>query len=354
MASVIPLDIVKEEIREKIDPIIVLEHCGVTDYTGGRGEVRCPCPIHQGTKNNFSWNLNTGIWTCWSHHCGEDEGVPRDIFLLVQLVLGVNFMDAVKFLGGIAGVHIDESYNKEKMDQFKIENWLRQKRKQKRRYNTPLDEEILNMFDPTPHPYLLNRGYSKESINIFEIKYANSGEFKNRIILPIRDDESYLVGLSGRLATDDPYEMEKHGKYKNMMDFSKGGVLYGLDKAKEVIPYTDYPVKNSLVITEGQLDVVRMWDYGIYNVVASMGTSLLPEQIELIIKYTSNVVLAYDGDSPGRNAQKRVYEQLKPYCSVWFLDLPEDKDLGCLSFDEAWSVYLSPKTMLEYLPKLKN
>lgn len=350
------LDVVKEQIKGLVDIEMLLDYLGVKNFFFSRNETRFPCPIHGGSKPNCSWSTKGGgVFTCWSRHCAEDMGVPRDAFLLVQLVKKISFEEALKELAGLVGVKVDGKFefDKEKYDEYEIKKWLRHKRKQDRTENPHLDEEILKSFQIKTHPYIKSRNFPDAIIKEFEIGYSDgwdlekpqhhgNRDFPGRVIVPVRDSDGYLVGFSGRLATDDKNLIQKYSKYKNMLDFSKGTVLYGLDKAKDMIPYSNYPLPNSLIIVEGFFDVIRPYSHGLVNVAACLGTSLLPAQIDLIVQHTSTVVLAFDSDEPGQIATERVHNQLRPFCDMYKLELPK-KDLGELDFDELWDIISKPK-----------
>ena len=132
-------------------------------------------------------------------------------------------------------------------------------------------------------------------------------------MLPIRNEEGVLVGISGRLATDDPQEVAAKGKYRNLADFSSGAVLFNLHRAKAFVEA--YGV---MVLVEGQLDAAKAHQNGLMECVRHDGHSYPPEQIDLVVKYTSRVYLAYDvgENGAGQKGTWRIYERLKPYCDV--------------------------------------
>ena len=339
-------DLIKEQIRDRLTADMVLDYCGATGQVHRGNEIRCCCPIHNGDGRNFSWDLINNVWTCWSRHCGESSSMPRDEFSLVQLCKNISFYESVKELGSLVGIDIGSSefeYDKDEHDKLMVQRWLRRRKKATNQTEISiLDEEILQSFSKVKHPYLLQRGISDLLIDEFEICYATAGEFKGRIVVPIRDENGNLVGFSGRLPTDDPKVLATTPKYKHMMDFTKGAVLYGLDKAKHFIDSAEFPVPKSLVLCEGFFDVINAWGCGGFNIVATMGTSLSSTQLELVVRHTSTVVLAYDTDEAGRLARSKIYKQLKPFCDVYFLQLPEGRDLGDLTLDEFWAVYSNP------------
>ncbi|HHV41240.1 MAG TPA: toprim domain-containing protein [Clostridiaceae bacterium] len=339
------LDTVKEKIRERVDPVYLLEWLGVTDYRVGHNMIRCACPIHRGRgKNNFSFDTSTGIWTCFSRRCGEDVGLPRDIFLLVMLVKGVSFSTALAILKSQVGLSDEEcQFDKKDHDHVKIRKWLRKQRLLDEPDVAVIDESTLDHLDSRPHQYLLNRGFSPEIIKLFDVRYASSGDMQGRIVIPVRDDCGQLVGLSGRLITDDQAQMKKLGKWKHMFNFSAGSVLFGLDKAK---PYV--ATSGRMVLVEGPFDVMKAFQHGLCNVCATLGVNILPNQVDLVIQNTSEVYLAYDTDEAGQKGARRIYEKLAGFTDVRFMMLPDGRDVADTDEYEIWDIYSNPLTPLEY------
>src|SRR5207302_430289 len=126
--------------------------------------------------------------------------------------------------------------------------------------------------------------------------------FRNRLIVPIRDERGQVVAFVGRTVADDPR------KYVNSPDtaaYSKGRVLFALDLAKEGIGG-----KGHAVMVEGQFDVIVAHQFGVTNAIATSGTALTEDQVRLLKRFTDEVVLAFDGDSAGKQAAFRAIEQL--------------------------------------------
>jgi DNA primase len=340
------LRILKEKVKEAVDPVRLLEHIGATNVNIENDVVRCACPIHKGRKQNFSFDIQKGIFSCFSRHCGEEVGLPRDVFLLVMLVKNMNFPQSVEYLAKFSGIDSNVEYTKQDDDEYKIKQWLRTQKKLDGDDIPSLDESILNMFSREYPPYLLNRYSDTSILNLFEVSYATSGHFANRIIVPIRDEDGRLVGLSGRLATDNKFELRRKHKYLHTANFSSGAVLYGLNHAKTFIERDGI-----MVLSEGFFDVMSSFQKGICNICATMGATILPEQINLVIKHTSTVYLAYDGDIAGRKGAWKIYKRLKDYCDVLFLDIPKGEDVDSLDVETYWDLYLSPMKAYEFEKK---
>jgi DNA primase len=158
-------------------------------------------------------------------------------------------------------------------------------------------------------------------------KHAETGRlydvFRNRIMFPIRDARGRVIAFGGRTLGDDP------AKYLNTPEtalFHKGRTLFGLYEArqsnKSELPY--------LLVVEGYMDTVMLAQYGIRNVVATLGTATTREHLKLLFKSTSRVVFCFDGDRAGRAAAWRALEQTLPELyetrEARFMFLPEGQD----------------------------
>lgn len=145
--------------------------------------------------------------------------------------------------------------------------------------------------------------------------------FRGRLMFPIFNENDKVVGFGGRKL----YEDDPGGKYINSPEtriYNKSRVLYGLNFARESIRANDY-----VLLVEGYLDVISLYQAGIQNVVASSGTALTTEQVQLISRYTKNVVMVYDADLAGIKATKRGIELvLEAGLELAVVTLPEGED----------------------------
>lgn len=207
---------------------------------------------------------------------------------------------------------------------------------------------------PTAIEYLKKRGVSGETAKRYGIGYApdswdaltqflqnqrhaldagllieregSSGvydRFRNRVMFPIRDTRGRVIAFGGRTLANDP------AKYLNSPEtvlFHKGRNLYGLYEARSAstaaLPY--------LIVVEGYMDVVMLAQYGVREVVGTLGTATTREHLQLIFKSTAKVVFCFDGDRAGRAAAWRALEQVLPEMAdgreCVFMFLPEGQD----------------------------
>ncbi len=157
--------------------------------------------------------------------------------------------------------------------------------------------------------HLTSRGYSQDQL--VEVGLLVEGErspydrFRDRLIIPIRDDRGRVVGFGGReLPGGD--SSQPGAKYVNTPQtslFDKSSILYGLDRAKDEVRRL-----GTVVIVEGYMDVIAAHQYGHRNVVASMGTALTDRQASLLQRFAERVVLAMDADEAGKAANLRAIQ----------------------------------------------
>lgn len=373
--------LIKEVIRECIDPIMLLEHYNIDipQRNIKYDKVRCACPIHDGDNpSGFFFDLNSKQFTCYTGHCGEDladwffvpkgsrHSVPRDLFMFIKLMeekqdyekgLGktkASWGRVLRVASEIAGIDLDsgKGYDKEMSDKLDNQKWMREMAKvtQDIELDT-FDDDAIDIFRaqlPLAEEYLATRNFDLETLDFFEIGFSPEGvdeaynarqkDFAGRIVFPVRNEQGELVGWSGRLATDDKVLIKKMHKWHHKLDFEKSFVLYNFNNAKDYIKDS-----KELVLVEGPFDVIRLWTYGIYNVVAVMGSALTPEQLTLAVSSALRVNVFLDSDGAGKVGAKRICEQLKPYVDVYTIEVEGGKDPDNLTVDEAWIAISNPK-----------
>lgn len=174
--------------------------------------------------------------------------------------------------------------------------------------------------------------------------YGYYDVFRNRIIIPINDAQGRVIAFGGRTLTDEK------PKYINSPDtelFNKGRTLFGLDKSKDSIKKLD-----QVIVVEGYFDAIAIYASGIKNVVASMGTALGIEQINLMLRYTDSnqIILNFDGDNAGVSASEKAISEIsdlayKGQVMLKIVNIPSGKDA-----DE----YLKNHSSEEYTQLLYN
>ena len=153
-------------------------------------------------------------------------------------------------------------------------------------------------------------------------KQHTYAKLRNRIIFPIRNTKGNVIGFGGRTIAND---LAKYLNSPESTIFHKGSELYGLYEARKCSGTIEH-----LIVVEGYLDVVSLAQFGITNVVATLGTAISSRQVQLLLRYASTVTFCFDGDIAGRAAAWRALENSLPFLrdgiNMNFLFLPEGID----------------------------
>jgi len=313
-----------EEIKSRID-IVELASEYLTLKKAGRNYSGL-CPFHQEKTPSFTVNREKQMFYCFG--CGEGGNA----ITLLMKIANMTFPEAVKSLAEKTGVILPlRSVNKDgsQKDSLREEiTGLNLKAAQQ------FSRNLNSSAGKVAREYLQNRGISDDAIKHFRLGFApdtwrsltdyieGSGSslklaeqaglivagkegsfydrFRGRLIFPIENVFGEIVAFGGRV-------MEKgEPKYLNSPEspvYIKGKNLYGLNKAKEEIRKQGFAL-----IVEGYLDLISLWNAGIRNVVATLGTALTREHLELLRRYTLDVVALFDPDEAGKKALDRSLE----------------------------------------------
>ncbi|GEM_PF-1897742 len=247
------------------------------------------CPWHDDTNPSLTISDRKGF--CFCHVCREGG----DAIDYIQKKKGLTWREACELAAGILGVQIEtDDANPEEVAR---QRELRKKNIQKLNLENKQYVHNLHYDSKTEsiRQILKDRGITKESATEFELGFAPTGFFSDRITIPIYNHLNQLVGWTGRACRDQP------GKYKNTADsdiFHKKQLVFNeyraVNAAKEA---------GGLIFVEGHLDVVTMWQHGIRNVVAMQGTAAPdPLVLQRLSRNIKNFILCYDGDAGGRKA----------------------------------------------------
>ena len=309
-------------------------------------------PFSNEKTPSFTVSDEKGFYHCFS------SGEHGSVFDFVMKTENLSFKEAVKKLASYAGIKIEESaYKKEDVIvQNKIKNlkdilkisstWYHHNLKRELKTNKYLqeifkkrnfNETIINNFclgyapkkNDTIYNYLKSKNFSSKDIldsGLIIISSKNNEKFdrfNNRIIFPIYDYFSNVVGFGGKALSENQI-----GKYVNSPStdvFKKGDLLFGWQQCK------NNPIqKNELYIVEGYTDVISMHNAGFKNTVAPLGTAISIKQIICSWRISKEPTLCMDGDEAGQKASKRIPELIFPYLkpgySLNFVKLPSGED----------------------------
>ena len=301
------------------------------------------CPFHGEKTPSFYINTSKQIYKCFG--CGEGG----DVINFVMRIENLDFMDAVKLLADRCGIEIntqvDES-TKERIEKskkfqdihveaarFYFSNLIKTKNPgyeylRKR----GLDDKIIKKFGlgysldswNSLMNYLISIGYKNEDLiecGLFGYKSETKkiyDKFRNRVMFPIFDYRGNVIGFGGRVLDD---SLPKYLNSPDTLIFNKRQNLYGLNFVRKEIK------DRSIILVEGYMDLISLYQYGIKNVVATLGTALTDGQGSLIKRYADTAIISYDSDEAGIKATLRAIEILnKLDINVKVLNLKECKD----------------------------
>ncbi len=313
------------------------------------------CPFHDDHKPSMHINPDKGIFKCFS--CGTGG----DLIYFYSQINKKKWSEAVVDLATKYGLKIE--YGDENKPETQIKNRLYEVNR------AALDFFKMNLFldsGKAAMQYLLElRGFTNELIDKYEIGFAlnswdsllnyfskekqytqelilasglfvpresSSGyydRFRNRVIVPIFNENNNVIGFGGRTITN---EEPKYLNSPETLVFNKGSMLYGFNFAKDEIKKSDH-----VILTEGYFDVISAHQYGLLNTVATLGTALTPLQARLLGKYTESkrVCLCMDSDKAGKKAVEAIFRLVNSADNNVSLDIGVVSDLGAKDLDEA-------------------
>jgi DNA primase len=314
----------KETVRQQADIVriigdyIQLRKAGAQNFVG-------LCPFHGEKTPSFSVHATRQFFHCFG--CGKSG----DVFAFVQEREQISFPEAIRLIAEKVGIPLPKmQYSSE----GEAEDGQRRGRliEMHERACKFFEEQLRRPEGAHAREYLAGRGLKEETIRTFRIGFApDSGftlkdrlkgdfseelmrasglfawkeggesniysKFRNRIMFPIANENAKIIAFTGRtLATD-----EKSGpKYMNSPEtpiYSKGRVLYNLDRAKEAVRKLGY-----VIIVEGQMDCIAVYSAGFHNVAASSGTAFTETQVRLLGRFSKDIVVNFDPDTAGATA----------------------------------------------------
>lgn len=314
---------VVDEIKSRIDILDVVQSRVILKKSGSN-YWGC-CPFHKEKTPSFSVNPQKGIYKCFG--CGEGG----DALSFLMKLNGQSFNEVIKELAEQYGIELPKTYSSTK-------DYADKKQKMKEAMAKAADfyvEKLLTSPEAAEAlKYIEKRGLSEEIIKEYKIGYAPKGyeaiqqyfgskidsetlesagliikrekekgyidRFRGRIMIPIFDENNVIVAFGARAL-----EEGQNPKYLNSPDtalYNKSRILYGINVAKDSMKEED-----ATIIMEGYFDVISAQASGLKNCVASCGTSLTPDHLRLIAKYSQSrkIYLAFDTDSAGLKATSR-------------------------------------------------
>lgn len=314
-----------EEIKRKIDIVELINEHVPLKKTGRN--FKALCPFHSETIPSFIVSPERQIWKCFGCGLGGDH------FRFLMEKEGMEFGEALRTLAKRAGVKLrpfkPSESEKEKQQLFEI-NHLASEFYHYLLLNHPAGKKSLN--------YILGRGISKESLQLFKLGFAPNlweglqkflvskkgyrvedlekaglviksekgrgyyDRFRGRLMFTLKDHRGNVVGFAGRVL-DPKQEEAKYINTPETLIYHKSDLLYGLTETRETIKKAD-----EAVLVEGELDAISSYQAGVKNVVAIKGSALTNNQVQLLGRFSKNIIFALDCDVAGDVAARRGIE----------------------------------------------
>lgn len=314
-----------EEVRQKNDIVDVISTYVKLKKTGSN--YMGLCPFHNEKSPSFSVSQSKQMYYCFG--CG----VGGNVFTFIMEYENFSFVEALKMLAERSGVQLpSEQQSPEARRQADIRNQILEINKEAAKYyvyqlKSPQGEQALsylkgrglsettirqfglgysNKYSDDLYQYLKSKGYEDQILKesgLFSISEKNGvyDKFWNRVMYPIMDINSKVIGFGGRVMG------EGKPKYLNSPEtkvFDKSRNLYGLHVARQSRSRT-------MIVCEGYMDVIAMHQAGFTNAVASLGTAFTGLQANLLKRYSDEILLLYDSDEAGKKAALRAIPILK-------------------------------------------
>ena len=330
-----------EEIKSRCDIVDVISDymqlkSSGSNYTG-------LCPFHSEKTGSFMVSKSKQIYKCFGCNAGGD------VISFVMRYENVDFMDAVKILARRCGITLERNISEEEKQKIQEINKFREIHTEAARFyfanllgtknpgyeylkKRGLSDKIIKKFGlgyslnswNSLMNYLLAKGYDKTDLVKCGLvthktetnKYFD--RFRNRVMFPIFNYNGKVIGFGGRVLDD---SLPKYLNSPETLVFNKRLNLYGLNISKKSIK------DDTLILVEGYMDLISLYQNNIENVVATLGTALTIEQARLIRKFAKNVIISYDLDQAGQNATLRAIDiLLQADIKVKILNLKDCKD----------------------------
>ncbi|MBU1180066.1 DNA primase [Patescibacteria group bacterium] len=328
-----------EQIKNRINIVDLLREYIELKKAGAN--YKALCPFHSEKTPSLMVSEDKQIWHCF----GCSEG--GDIFGFIMRMENVDFPEALRLLAKRAGVVLkrqDPALTSQKtklMDileasaSFYSAELYKSQSALAYLKNRELTDETIKQFRLGFSPdswdsllkFLKNKGLQERDIALAGLINQKDGggfydRFRGRIMFPIFNHYGNVVGFTARVLPQ--FDDGKMGKYINSPEtiaYKKSQILFGLNFAKQEIKKED-----AIVVVEGNMDVVALHQAGFKNVVATSGTALTNEQVNLLKRYSQNIIMSFDADAAGLQAALRGIDTALSYgLNVKVLEMPKNE-----------------------------
>ena len=365
----------KERVRLASDIVQVASRYVSLKQVGNR--YKACCPFHQEKTPSFSIDAARQTW-----HCFGACQTGGDVFSFVQRAENLSFPEALQRLADIAGIALQQA------TETPQQAVARTSQKQRLRDMMAEAQRFFRLaFQNTQgaQVYATSRGISDEIVNQFGIGWApdsydalslhlqslrldmddaieaglvfrrNNGpgftdRFRNRLMFPIHDSQERVIAFGGRITTT----QQDTAKYLNSPEtplFSKSQTVYGLPMARKAIQ-----ADGVVMVSEGYMDTVICHQFGVTNVVATLGTSLTADHVRILQRYAKTVLLTFDADEAGERAAVKaseLFQSIDPELTIRILRMPQGADPDSLLRSQGREAFIKIATSALNIPEFR-
>jgi DNA primase len=312
------------DIVKVIGDYVRLKKAGAQNYSG-------LCPFHKEKTASFSVHATRQFFHCFG--CG----VSGDVFSFVGKIENVGFLDSVKIVAQKCGIPLPKrEYNSP--EEAKESHQRGKLLELQERATAWFEEQLRSPEGAAAREYLAGRGVKPETIARFRIGFAPDNfnalrdllapvadqellrlsglfswkdqedgtpghlysRFRKRVVFPISNESGRVIAFTARALETGEKAGPKYLNSPETLLYLKGQVLFNLDKAKQAIRQYEFAL-----LVEGQMDCISVFTAGIQNVIATSGTAFTELQVNLLKRFTSQVVVNFDPDNAGENATEK-------------------------------------------------
>lgn len=342
------LDEFVERVTERTDIYSVVSR--YVPLTQRSGRYWGCCPFHNEKTASFSVSADKGLFYCFG--CGAGGNA----FKFLSLIENITYFEAIKLQAQRLGIELPNRNSSPEQDRRRREEKTLLKINE---FAQDFYHECLikTARGEVGRKYLAARGITAATIENFKLGYApdewnslfnelmrqnfspqqieavgliakrkdSSGyydRFRGRIMIPIANIFGHVAGFGGRIIGSEDDSTPKYLNTPETPIFNKRNLLFGLDKSNRAIS-----TAGKAIVVEGYMDAISLFDAGIKNVVATLGTAFTPEHVKLILRYARKIIFCYDSDEAGQRATIRALPIVQAAgADVFVIKIPDGKD----------------------------
>ena len=289
-------------------------------------EIAFYCPFHSNRNSaSCSINKNTGVWICFNPSCGESGTLVE----LTKRVLQKNDFEAIRFIS---------SQQPEVLSDF--DQLMQNMFEDKPEFIEFPQKTLDNLYNElgsckAAKDYFESRGITEESMHFFKLGYSSQ---QKMVIVPIHSPGGIPVGLVGRSIEEK--------KFKNSTNLPRSKTMFNIHRAKRI--------GDNVIVVESSFDAIRVHQAGFPNVIATLGGHISPDNIKLLNRHFSKIVLMTDADLAGRDLGREIISKLRNKEVLWGSYeygkiYPHDaKDVGDITDEEIKACVKNAVSEIEY------